>query len=40
VLHSFRIGVEGTPRDTATFAITARGWPEVRARLEARLRPA
>ena len=40
VLHSFRIGVEGTPRDTATFAITARDWPEVRARLEARLRPA
>jgi len=40
VLHSFRIGVEGTPRDTATFAITARYWPEVRARLEARLRPA
>jgi RimJ/RimL family protein N-acetyltransferase len=40
VLHGFRYGVEGTPRDTATFAITARGWPEVRARLEARLRPA
>ncbi len=40
VLHSFRIGVEGTPRDTATFAIPARDWPDVRARLAARLRPA
>jgi len=40
VLRSFRIGVEGTPRDTATFAITARDWPDVRARLVARLRPA
>jgi RimJ/RimL family protein N-acetyltransferase len=40
VLHSFRMGVEGTPRDTATFAITARDWPEVRARLVARLTPA
>jgi RimJ/RimL family protein N-acetyltransferase len=39
VLHGFRYGVEGTPRDTATFAITARDWPVVRARLEARLRP-
>jgi RimJ/RimL family protein N-acetyltransferase len=40
VLRSFRIGVEGTPRDTATFAVTARDWPDVRARLVARLRPA
>ena len=40
VLHSFRYGVEGTPRDTATFAIAARDWPEVRARLEARVTPA
>jgi RimJ/RimL family protein N-acetyltransferase len=40
VLHSFRYGVEGTPRDTATFAITAHDWPEVRERLEARLAPA
>ena len=40
VLHGFRYGVEGTPRDTATFAITASDWPGVRARLEARLRPA
>ena len=40
VLHSFRYGVEGTPRDTATFAIPAREWPAVRARLEARLKPA
>jgi N-acetyltransferase len=40
ILHGFRIGVEGTPRDTATFAITAREWPEVRARLVGRLRPA
>jgi RimJ/RimL family protein N-acetyltransferase len=40
ILHGFRIGVEGTPRDTATFAITAPDWPEVRARLVARLRPA
>ena len=40
ILHGFRIGVEGTPRDTATFAITAPEWPEVRARLVARLRPA
>jgi N-acetyltransferase len=38
VLHSFRYGVEGTPRDTATFAIPARDWPAVRERLEARLR--
>ena len=37
VLHSFRYGVEGTPRDTATFAIPAREWPAVRARLEARI---
>ncbi len=40
VLHSFRYGVEGTPRDTATFAIVARDWPGVRGRLEARLKPA
>ena len=40
VLHGFRYGVEGTPRDTATFAIPARDWPAVRARLEARLTPA
>jgi N-acetyltransferase len=39
VLHGYRYGVEGTPRDTATFAIPAREWPVVRARLEARLRP-
>ena len=37
VLHSFRYGVEGTPRDTATFAVTARDWPGVRARLEERV---
>jgi RimJ/RimL family protein N-acetyltransferase len=37
VLHCFRYGVEGTPRDTATFAITASEWPDVRARLEARV---
>ena len=37
VLHGFRYGVEGTPRDTATFAITAPNWPDVRERLEARL---
>jgi RimJ/RimL family protein N-acetyltransferase len=40
VLHSFRYGVEGTPRDTATFAIPARDWPKVRAEIEARLTPA
>jgi RimJ/RimL family protein N-acetyltransferase len=40
VLHGFRYGVEGTPRDTATFAITAHDWPDVRARLAALLRPA
>jgi RimJ/RimL family protein N-acetyltransferase len=40
VLHGFRYGIEGTPRDTATFAITARDWPEVRTRLAARLSPA
>jgi RimJ/RimL family protein N-acetyltransferase len=40
VLHGFRYGIEGTPRDTATFAITARDWPEVRTRLVARLNPA
>jgi RimJ/RimL family protein N-acetyltransferase len=40
VLRGFRYGVEGTPRDTATFAIPARDWPEVRARLVARLTPA
>jgi len=39
VLHSFRYGVEGTPRDTATFAIPARDWPRVRAGIEARLKP-
>jgi N-acetyltransferase len=39
VLHGFRYGVEGTPRDTATFAIPVREWPDVRARLEARLNP-
>ena len=37
VLHGFRYGVEGTPRDTATFAIRASEWPEVRARLETRV---
>jgi RimJ/RimL family protein N-acetyltransferase len=37
VLHSFRYGVEGTPRDTATFAIASGDWPDVRERLEARL---
>jgi RimJ/RimL family protein N-acetyltransferase len=37
VLHSYRYGVEGTPRDTATFAIPARDWPDVRARLEQKL---
>ena len=37
VLHGFRYGVEGAPRDTATFAIRARDWPEVRARLKRRL---
>jgi len=37
VLHGFRYGVEGTPRDTATFAIRASDWPEVRARLAARV---
>ena len=37
VLHSFRYGVEGTPRDTATFAVTTRDWPGVRARLEERV---
>jgi RimJ/RimL family protein N-acetyltransferase len=40
VLRGFRYGVEGTPRDTATFAIPAADWPEVRARLVARLKPA
>jgi RimJ/RimL family protein N-acetyltransferase len=37
VLHTYRYGVEGTPRDTATFAIPVRDWPTVRERLEARL---
>lgn len=37
VLHGYRYGVEGTPRDTATFALPARDWPDVRSRLEARL---
>ena len=37
VLRAYRYGVEGTPRDTATFAIPARDWPEVRVALEARL---
>jgi RimJ/RimL family protein N-acetyltransferase len=37
ILHSFRYGVEGTPRDTATFAITARDWPGVRERLVSRV---
>jgi RimJ/RimL family protein N-acetyltransferase len=37
VLHSYRYGVEGTPRDTATFAIPARDWPGARRDLEARL---
>jgi N-acetyltransferase len=40
VLRGFRYGVEGTPRNTATFSVTAREWPEVRARLEARIKPA
>lgn len=38
VLHGFRYGVDGTPRDTATYAIPARDWPEVHERLVARLR--
>jgi RimJ/RimL family protein N-acetyltransferase len=37
ILHSFRYGVEGMPRDTATFAIPARDWPGVREKLEAKL---
>ena len=37
VLHGFRYGVEGTPRDTATFAIRASDWPAVRSGLEARV---
>ena len=37
ILHGYRMGVEGTPRNTATFAITARDWPEARAQLAARL---
>jgi N-acetyltransferase len=37
VLRGYRYGVEGTPRDTATFGIPALDWPDVRARLEARL---
>ena len=40
VLHGFRFGVDGMPRDTATFAIPERDWPGVRAQLEARVRPA
>jgi RimJ/RimL family protein N-acetyltransferase len=40
VLRSYRIGVEGTARNTATFAITAGDWPDVRARLAARVTPA
>jgi N-acetyltransferase len=40
ILHGFRYGVEGTPRDTATFAITASDWPETRRRLAGRLEPA
>jgi RimJ/RimL family protein N-acetyltransferase len=39
VLHGFRYGVEGTPRDTATYAIPAPEWPAVRAQLAARLTP-
>jgi RimJ/RimL family protein N-acetyltransferase len=38
VLRGFRYGVEGTPRNTATFSVTAHEWPEVRARLEAQLK--
>jgi RimJ/RimL family protein N-acetyltransferase len=37
VLHGFRYGVEGTPRDTATFAIRASEWPDARGKLEARI---
>ncbi len=40
VLHSYRIGVEGTARNTATFAIPRSDWSEVRDRLEARLKRA
>jgi len=40
VLHCYRYNVEGTPRDTATFAICAPDWPGVRARLEARVNAA
>ena len=40
VLRGFRYGVEGTPRNTATFSITAQEWPDVRARLGVRLRRA
>jgi RimJ/RimL family protein N-acetyltransferase len=40
VLRGFRYGVEGTPRDTATFAVPLRDWPAVRERLAARLKPA
>jgi len=37
VLRGFRYGVDGAPRDTATFAIPVRDWPAVRERLAARL---
>jgi RimJ/RimL family protein N-acetyltransferase len=38
VLRGFRYGIEGTPRNTATFSVTAHEWPDVRARLETRLK--
>ena len=37
VLHGFRYGVEGGPRNTATFAMTAAQWPDRKAALEARV---
>jgi RimJ/RimL family protein N-acetyltransferase len=37
ILHGYRYGVDGPPRNTATFSITAAAWPAVRAGLIAKL---
>jgi RimJ/RimL family protein N-acetyltransferase len=40
ILRNHRVLADGTYRDSAYYSITDREWPEVKARLEARMAPA
>jgi N-acetyltransferase len=37
ILRAHRLAADLTPRDSARYSITARDWPGVRLRLDARL---